>query len=823
MNLIKRYPGLFVAGFFALVLVAFFGPIAFGRIIFLNDADVVVYYYPIFTFYSQALHAGESFLWLPSIYSGFPIYLSQVGGFFDPVNLLIFRFFSGISGVEMRLIIDVALTCVTSYLAARALGVSRYAAMLVGPSYLLAFHWRYLSNPLTASTLFLLPLLLLCAVRMIRNETLFWRYVLLAGIGIGWSILSGYTQLVVYALLIVGLFVLLQLFYFDGPTNLRRFCKVIGAWIIATVIGVVVGLPQILPAAKFLPSTSRGEEATYHELTLKVIDPGDAILALVPPYFYVPYVTAGRKPLFVGSLLALLGVGVLLVVGMNALRSRSIRSLAGHDRTIAAIGVLFLFAFFAAIKWSPIFFLLSKLPVIGLFRFPFRFMFLGAFLLALLGAFGLDRAAEVAKERVFKMALYVVAAVAAMFSGGLVIFGMLGSYVPTLFGRIVERLFTTAGFAQNRVDHYSDAVNRGVAAYRELLNLSEPSVAIPLALLIASIVLLLLFVHGKRSVAQFQAQACMLIVCTIFGVTIAGWGNVFSSSPTLGADNILNPLVTIEEATQYRFYSFMPSLAIQKVIPPQYKLSREEDDATVELLAKAGSPNMHLFSRFSSVDGYDQFEPSGTLTALERIGGELGAGYGSGTNEERKERLLDRVDILSMMGGRYVLSGVPLESSALSLLATTSVSSYGMVIYSYLNEKASPLYYFAPSVVPSSHQSFEELVAHEGLRFNEAVYLDCADCKGVSGRGSIKEVRSANGLHLFETITASQQFLVLSETYLPGWEVSVDGARAPLIRANGLYMAVAVPEGAHRIRFEYRGMFNELSILKRLGIVNDDY
>jgi uncharacterized membrane protein YfhO len=41
--------------------------------------------------------------------------------------------------------------------------------------------------------------------------------------------------------------------------------------------------------------------------------------------------------------------------------------------------------------------------------------------------------------------------------------------------------------------------------------------------------------------------------------------------------------------------------------------------------------------------------------------------------------------------------------------------------------------------------------------------------------------------------------LVLSDTYYPGWEVTVDGLPAPLLRVNHALRGVYLPAGTHRV------------------------
>lgn len=47
-------------------------------------------------------------------------------------------------------------------------------------------------------------------------------------------------------------------------------------------------------------------------------------------------------------------------------------------------------------------------------------------------------------------------------------------------------------------------------------------------------------------------------------------------------------------------------------------------------------------------------------------------------------------------------------------------------------------------------------------------------------------------------------YLALFDTYSPDWKVEVDGAPAPLMRADGLFRAVHLARGRHVVRFSYR-------------------
>jgi hypothetical protein len=59
--------------------------------------------------------------------------------------------------------------------------------------------------------------------------------------------------------------------------------------------------------------------------------------------------------------------------------------------------------------------------------------------------------------------------------------------------------------------------------------------------------------------------------------------------------------------------------------------------------------------------------------------------------------------------------------------------------------------------------------------------------------------------------------LVVLEAYEPGWTAAVDGAPAPVLRANGLFRAVRLGPGRHRVRFAYRPLSARLGAVLGIG------
>jgi uncharacterized membrane protein YfhO len=70
-----------------------------------------------------------------------------------------------------------------------------------------------------------------------------------------------------------------------------------------------------------------------------------------------------------------------------------------------------------------------------------------------------------------------------------------------------------------------------------------------------------------------------------------------------------------------------------------------------------------------------------------------------------------------------------------------------------------------------------------------------------AGRATI--TRETGRELVIETTAAEDGFLLLADTFYPGWHAQVDGVDTPIYRANISLRGIALPKGQHTVRFTY--------------------
>jgi hypothetical protein len=74
---------------------------------------------------------------------------------------------------------------------------------------------------------------------------------------------------------------------------------------------------------------------------------------------------------------------------------------------------------------------------------------------------------------------------------------------------------------------------------------------------------------------------------------------------------------------------------------------------------------------------------------------------------------------------------------------------------------------------------------------------------GLSPGDTVKVLSASDGYVVVDTHAVRSGFLVVSETYFPGWIATVDGSEVPIYQTDYLLLGVVVPPGDHRVEMRY--------------------
>ncbi|MGC8878081.1 MAG: YfhO family protein, partial [Anaerolineae bacterium] len=162
--------------------------------------------------------------------------------------------------------------------------------------------------------------------------------------------------------------------------------------------------------------------------------------------------------------------------------------------------------------------------------------------------------------------------------------------------------------------------------------------------------------------------------------------------------------------------------------------------------------------------------------------------------------------------GEFVLRGlslVDLRTRTGQQLTLSTEGRYRLVhsgdvkIYENLDVLPRAIVVHRAEVIPE----IEQMLAHmRDPAFDPAqlVLLSEGEAVNAVGRGEAILTRYEPEEISVVVSTDAPGYLVLFDTFYPGWEATVDGQPAPILRANLMFRAVPVKPGEHRVEFRYQ-------------------
>lgn len=738
------------AAFFLLCALALAFPWLAGRVTIPWDAKA--HFYPQLVFLAHALHSGQSAFWTPNVFAGMP----QIA---DPQSLIFSPFF----------LLAAALVPEPSFALADAIVFAMLA--MGGLAFIAYFRDRGWSaaGGLLAACAFAFGGSAAWRIQHVGQiMSLSWLAVtlwLLARALDRRSALYGAAAGAVAALLVLGR----DQVAFLGVLTLSAYV----AYRIATdqspklsavaplASGALVGLTVIaVPLAFTLELAAHSNRPE--------IDLDGAFKGSLPPGSFWTLISAnmfgtdgplkdfwgpptGEGDIYLARNMANLYMGQLTLISLIAAMGRRFFS-DKEIRFFAAAAVFF--ALYAFGRYTPAFAFFYHVPGVDLWRRPADATFLFGASLAILAGYGFNL---IERGAVAPRAIWVIGAVVALFMAALLVAFSKGHLVQAFWPLATSAIFASLAVA------------------------------------------LILATRDKRLRGPYLLAA----VAALMGADLA-IGNGPNESTALPPEQfeVLRP------GGNHPVIAYLREKLKETAAPDR----RDR----VELAAiDFHWPNASLVHGFDHDLGYNPIR----LRIFEDA---TGAGDHLALPEQRQFSKLYpsyRSILSDMLGLRFVATGAPIEEIDKNyqpgdFVELTRIGD----VHIYENPRAMPRVILATCAL---HVDFADMIKSgewPEADYRETVLLEappiCHTRKDAPP--ATAKIDSYENDHVVVEVSAPPGggWLVLNDVWHPWWFARVDDVEAPILRANVIFRAVAVPEGRHEVRFDFqplRGLLTELS------------
>lgn len=748
-----------------LVLIA---AVFFDRVLFLGETffsrDVAPFFYPMKHFLAASVRAGELPLWNPWVAGGEPFFASLQPGLLYPGSVVLY----GIpmpAAFDWLVVLHYPLAGVGLSLLLRRWNHGWTAAVLGGVAFMLGGFFVSLGNFVNnLQTVAWLPWLFLGWDRVLDGGRV--RDLLTFAVLCGVAFLGGEPQMLVLGLLLV---------FAHGLARVERRDLGRGrqttAFVLAGILAIALVSVQLLPFAEFMSHSVRRLPIDLEYASSRSLEPAGALHLLLPPALHTGahgFSTRFMATSEVPWILSVYGGSVALVLALIGLaRGRAARW------TIFWLGATVVSVMLALGSHSPVYRALFEwVPAFRPFRYPEKFLLLGALALAVFAAQGTDRWLErgpsadrrmrSAKEGAVWLPVFLVAGV--YIGLGLVLsFG--GGAFAALCGRGLEALLCED--PQQAAHLYAGIAWRLVALVGCFAALTA------------------LYRFGRLR----PALAASLVVALCAADLTLAHRDV---NPSVESDMYVTPPWTAEALdarmtprgdVRYRGSPHHAAMGSIVTVRGAWELSN------MYLDYQTMGPNVGQIFGFPMQDG---------LQGVELISVAL-------TNEAAMRAWGDDpLRFLQAMNVGYYADATASGDSIAGLRLVASSPDLPIRLFE-VPDPVPRLYLVNAYEVRGDQAAALRRVLETDFRLGKSVVLEdelpVTVTPGSTGR-VISRSEEPNRLSV-KLVTSGQMLAVLSDRWYPGWKASVNGVDVPVLRANGVFRAVPLPAGVTDLEFRF--------------------
>jgi len=162
--------------------------------------------------------------------------------------------------------------------------------------------------------------------------------------------------------------------------------------------------------------------------------------------------------------------------------------------------------------------------------------------------------------------------------------------------------------------------------------------------------------------------------------------------------------------------------------------------------------------------------------------------------------------------GEFVLRGLSLVDTRTTTTRQVTLSTDGnyrlvhsgdVKIYENLDVLPRALVMHQAEVIPDDDQAVARL-RDPAFDPAQTIVIDGGEPLAAEGTGAAEIVGYAPEEVVVDVTTDAPAYLLLTDTFYPGWRVTVDGGPAEMLRADLAFRAVPLEPGARRVVFSYQ-------------------
>jgi len=699
-------------------------------------------------------------------FSGYPLYGYIEMNPFYPITLLLGLILPHVISFNISILLHYSLAGIFMYLLLKEFKINSISSFVGGFIFMFSGTMiTHRSHPWQTFTIIWFPLILLFLEKYRKSKRL--TFFFLASIIYAISFLGGSPQLFLYGSIIVLIYIL---FYsFSSMEGKRNYLFLLSLTVF--IIGPLLVSFQLFPTVELLQESIR-ESISYtffsdYSFNFKMLP------VLISPFIFgnpfFPLVTLSN---YAGSWNY---NEIVIYFGLVTIPLMVFGTLVKDKRKLLWISLM-IFSFLMVFgRSTPLYRIMYYVPIYNMFRVPTRNWFEFGFAFSILCSFGLNYLTTGADDKIVKRTSTILT--------GLFIFLFIGFSSLVIIVNTKLKSFLIENLRTN-TEKLSDV----------LLNIKIQNYAIYMPLILLLITIIILFLMAKWWKKRFFIS---FIILMIF-FDLFSFGHFFEGNPDSPKINNIettsdNLDFLVNTNKEFRIYPVISSIE-GKVFAHQKNIYLNSEAITghLQLLLEDYKYFTGIESSTDNIKGYDE--------------------------------LIKNESILSMLNTRYIILDEPKYENLAKDNSFNQSGNYkiikskdGNIIFE--NQNVLPRFYYIENIIIANGKTEVKDILWNNNNFNvnndvivQNEELTENDLKQINNFNSIKKneindypevMEYKNNTVKLRTDNEQLSFLVFSDSYFPGWKVTINNNVNRIYRVNGILKGVFIPPGENIVTFSY--------------------